>query len=512
MESLGFRGEALPSIASISRLTIASATAGATHGWEIKVRDGEMSEPTPVPAWEGTKITVEDLFYNTPARRRFLKTERTEYRHIDELLKRMALAAPNCAFYWTHNGKASRAMPAADDSVSVVKRLSLLNGEDFVDSAIAIDTEHNGLRLSGWVARPGFSRAQADMQYFFVNGRMVKDRLIAHAVRQAYQDVLYHGRHPAYVLYLDLNPTSVDVNVHPQKFEVRFRDSRSVHSFLYGALHRLLADTRPGGQSDEIAENEHRYRQSTGATVPVGGGQPGAVAMADSFRQGRMSLPANRQVERYAELSQSQGITPLQDSDDSEAPPLGYALAQLHGVFILAENADGLVLVDMHAAHERITYERLKKERDASGISSQLLLVPETVNVSERESQLIEGQEAALLELGFEVSVGGPTSIVVRRVPTALMRANVSELMRDLLSDLALLGDSRRVEDRLDEVLSSIACHGSVRANRQLTLAEMNALLRQMEATERADQCNHGRPTWVTLDMASLDKLFLRGR
>jgi DNA mismatch repair protein MutL len=375
-------------------------------------------------------------------------------------------------------------------------------GEDFVAHAVRIDEERGGLALHGWVAEPRYNRAQADRQFFFVNGRAVRDRLIGHAVRSAFQDVLYHGRHPAFVLFLELPPETVDVNVHPQKQEVRFREGRTVHNFLYSALNHALADTGSGAPRP-------------GGGLPAAGARVPPPPLAAVGRQGGMALPVREQVEAYATVLQqatSAEPTSAPDDDAGEAPPLGYALAQLHGVYILSQNEKGLVLTDMHAAHERITYERLKQRHADGGIKTQRLLVPREVRVAENEADLAETHVAELRELGLVVDRGGPDRLLVREVPAILARSDAAQLVRDVLSDLVSLGRSTRVESETNEILSTMACHGSVRANRLLTQPEMNALLRDMERTERSGHCNHGRPTWVQLDMAMLDRLFLRGR
>ena len=508
--SLGFRGEALASIASVSRLLLGSRTVDADAGTRIECDGGKTGEIEPFATPPGTVIEIRDLFFNTPARRKFLKTERTEYNHIDELVKRLALARMDVAFELSHNGKASRNLPGATDDAARLARVERVCGGDFVDAALAIDTEHRKLRLHGWIARPAFSRSQADMQYFFVNGRLVRDRLVTHAVRQAYSDVLYSGRHPAYVLMLEIDPARVDVNVHPQKTEVRFRDGRLVHDFLFSMLNRVLADTRAGAGGTSQTE-EDRF---AGRSQPPGG-QPWAGP--PSARQGGLGLSVSESISRYAQLAatagndaaSSQAEAPDQSKD---IPPLGFAVAQIHGVFVLAQNAHGLIIVDMHAAHERITYERMKLAWNEDRIRAQPLLVPETLSCSSREVSALEHHAAALKRLGFELTAAGPESVLVRAVPALLANADKARLVRDVLSDLVELGQTRRIEQAIDELLSTAACHGSVRANRSLTIEEMNALLRDMERTERSDQCNHGRPTWVQLDMGQLDKLFLRGR
>jgi DNA mismatch repair protein MutL len=504
--TLGFRGEALPSIASVTRLELTSRTVDEPHAWQVSVRDSEVSEPRPAAGELGTRVEVRDLFYNVPARRKFLRTDRTEFGHVDELLKRMALGCPETAFELRHNGKVVRRLPPAVGDEQQ-RRVATLCGEEFMDHALAIDAAAGDYGLQGWVAEPRYNRAQADRQYFFVNGRVVRDRTVSHAVRQAFRDVLFHGRHPAYVLFFSMPPAGVDVNVHPQKHEVRFRDQRSVHQFLFSTLHRVLADTGVGAGA---------LRPGAGLDAPVGSEGFGAYQAPMQVPQpalGMGGMPVMEQARAYAQvLAGSGNVLPMERADDEEVPPLGYALAQLHGVYILAQNLAGLVLVDMHAAHERITYEGLKAGLERDGIKSQALLVPVSVHVSEREADLVEGQAEKLEMLGFQCDRSGPETLLVRKLPTLLLDADVPALLRDLLADLATDGSSSRLEAEMDDVLSGIACHGSVRANRQLTPPEMNALLRDMERTERSAQCNHGRPTWVQLDMQALDRLFLRGR
>ena len=510
--TMGFRGEALASIASVSRLSLSTRSRQAESGFRLASEGGQLHAPEPVAMPPGTMVEVRDLFFNTPARRKFLKTERTEFGHIDELLRRMALARPDVTFELSHNGRALRRLPAAQDEAACLRRVETVCGSDFIDAALSIDTEHQDLRLSGWIARPSFSRSQANLQFFFVNGRLVRDRLVTHAIRQAYSDVLYSGRHPAYVLMLTIDPTRVDVNVHPQKTEVRFRDGRLVHDFLFSMIHRALSETRPGGEPGRTET------AGTGAAFdrPAASGNYANLGALGS-QQGALGLPVREAINRYAELAPqphalSAAPAAVASSSDSEIPPLGFALAQVHGVFVLAQNAHGLVIVDMHAAHERIVYERMKQAWQEDRIRSQPLLVPETLAASGAEVQALETHQQDLNRLGFDLNPAGPHSILIRAVPTLLARADVAGLVRDVLSDLIELGDSRRIESAIDELLSTAACHGSVRANRRLNEAEMNALLRDMERTERSDQCNHGRPTWVQLDMSQLDQLFLRGR
>jgi len=505
--TMGFRGEALASIASVSRLSLSSRSLRAEAGARIDAEGARVEDVAPCAMPPGTVVEVRDLFFNTPARRKFLKTEKTEFNHIGELVKRLALARTDVAFELRHNGKASRSLPAAHDDDGRLDRVKRVCGGEFVESALAVDAEHRGLRLTGWVARPAFSRSQADMQFFFVNGRLVRDRLVTHAVRQAYSDVLYGGRHPAYVLMLEIDPARVDVNVHPQKTEVRFRDGRLVHDFLFSMLNRVLAETRAGGDSGRDRQDGGSgaidMRSGSGSSGYASGPQPG------------LGLPVSEAIQRYAELALGGNAnSQLAEAAVSETdiPPLGFALAQIHGVYVLSQTARGLVIVDMHAAHERITYERMKVSWAEDRVRNQPLLVPETLAVSSREVAALEDHRDALARLGFDLDAAGPESVIVRAVPALLARADVAGLVRDVLSDLVELGGSRRVANAVDELLSTAACHGSVRANRKLTVDEMNALLRDMERTERSDQCNHGRPTWVELDMGQLDKLFLRGR
>ncbi len=518
--SLGFRGEALASISSVSRLCLSSATEGGDSAWAARSEGRDMSavlEPVAHP--RGTTVEVRDLFFNTPARRKFLRTEKTEFGHLDEVMKRQALGRFDVGFSLRHNGRAVHSLKPADSQLEQERRLAAVCGPAFMENALFIDRSAIGLRLWGWVALPGFSRSQADLQHFYVNGRYIRDRLVAHAVRQAYRDVLFHGRHPAFVLYLELDPALVDVNVHPTKHEVRFRDGRSVHDFIFRTLHKTLADVRP----ETVAQNAAltapseplRDMPQQQAAMPLRDAtwqSPGA----ESARQRPEhvgSLYSDTAAQRVAEqLPTYQRLQEASSADDGEVPPLGYALAQLKGVYILAENAEGMVLVDMHAAHERITYERMKAARGGEGLRSQPLLVPQSLAVSEREADCAEQHAAVFAELGMRVERAAAESLVVRELPVILADSQVEQLVRDVIADLLEYGSSDRIAAHINEILSTMACHGSVRANRRLTLPEMNGLLRDMEATERSGQCNHGRPTWVQVGMAELDKWFLRGR
>ena len=554
--TLGFRGEALASISSVARATLTSKTDEADMAWCLSAGS---EEPRPASRARGTTVEIRDLFYNTPARRKFLRTEKTEFGHIDEALRQQALSRPMIGFELKHNGKSQFSVRAAECEDSRNRRLGQLCNEEFVDSALVIDEYGSGLSLRGWVAKPTFSRSRADLQYFFVNGRVVRDRLVSHAIRQAYRDVLFHGRHPAYVLYLELDPSAVDVNVHPTKHEVRFRETRMIHDFLFRSLHRALAETRAGniadgagGSGDETAEaGEH-----ASSTLQSGGPssdqiQGSADVSPESGEQFRNSMfkpsqqlfdqrPAqtNARYEAAGSASnrslsepRSEGRpadwlnlyqdlrTPSEEKSKAEAVdvddglPLGMALAQVHGVFILAQNARGLIVVDMHAAHERIIYEGLKQKADAQAeLPRQALLVPFSLRLSSLEVAALDEFRAELEAFGIVFTLASADCIVLREVPAVLHRGNHEKLLRGLADDLVQYQQSSRIEALRDRLLSTMACHGSVRANRRLTLDEMNALLRSMEATERSGQCNHGRPTWVQLSMSALDKLFLRGQ
>ena len=518
--TLGFRGEALAAISSVSRLTLASNVEGEAEGWQVQVEGRDMA-PSVTPAGHprGTTVTMRDLFFNTPARRRFLRTEKTEFNHLEEVFRRIALSEFNTAFRLTHNQKVIHQLPAGLDDTLRAARVAKLCGKGFMEQAIAVDVERDGIRLHGWMGLPTFSRSQADLQYFYVNGRVIRDKVVNHAVRQAYADVLYHGRHPAYVLFLELDPAMVDVNVHPTKHEVRFREQRMVHGFLYSSLHRAIADVRPG-QDNPVPVNEE-------AQPVMPAAEPNQASMPLSAPAGRSYTPppasggfgygqGMRQADAYGALVQSRveeaPATMPPASDNETVPPLGYAVAQIHGIFILAENQHGMVVVDMHAAHERITYERLKQSWSTDKVRSQPLLVPVSLAVSSREADFAEQQPEVFTRLGFQVDRAGPETLVVREVPALLRNSDSEAMVRDVLSDLLAQGSSERIEQKLDELLSSMACHGSVRANRRLTIPEMNALLRDMEATERSGQCNHGRPTWTQMSLKELDRLFMRGQ
>lgn len=508
--SMGFRGEALASIASVSRMTITSRRSDDAHA--TRVEGGGKGAPQPAAHPVGTTVEARDLFHAVPARRKFLRAERTEFGHIDELVRSLALARPEVAFRLVHNGKPVRMLKPAADETAHLQRAGELLGDTFAGNCLHVEHAAAGLSLHGWIGLPTASRARADQQYFHVNGRLVRDRSVAHAVRQAYEDVLYHGRHPAFVLFLAIDPAAVDVNVHPAKREVRFRDARLVHDFLFHALHEAVATTR-AGEAHAPAPAETHEEAGAGAWRAHASHQHGPPAAARQFGLGVREAPSDP----YAMLLGGRAATatapaPPRPADAGEAPPLGYALAQLAGIYILAENAGGLVLVDMHAAHERVTYEKLKAAREADAVRSQALLVPEAIAVSEREAAAAEEHAQTLAKYGLELDRSGPRQVTARRIPALLEGSDVAQLVRDVLAELAEHGDSRRLDELQNELLSTMACHGSVRAHRHLTIPEMNALLRQMETTERSGQCNHGRPTWTQLSIAELDKLFLRGR
>ncbi len=509
VSTLGFRGEALPSISSVSRLTLTSRTAQDSSAWQVP---GDAVQTPPIPAAHppGTTVEIRDLFYNTPARRKFLRSEKTEFSHLDEVVQRIALSRFDVDIILRHNQRAVQALRAGHSERDKERRVADIIGTPFLENALRIDFEAAGLRLWGWIGLPTFSRGQGDLQYFYMNGRIIRDKVVSHAIRQAYQDVLFHGRHPVFVLYLDMPAAEVDVNVHPTKHEVRFRESRLIHDFVFRTLRDALATTKAG-------------QAMPSSPMPQDAQEP----PPDFAWQSALPLPTPHQVQEHMAVysalhppldrmrHRDEQEPPSCDApllDNGVAPPLGYAIAQLHGIYILAENAHGLILVDMHAAHERITYERMKTAQASEGIHSQPLLVPITVAVNERDAQRAEEHHALFSELGFDISRLGQETLVVRQVPTLLRDADITTLVRDVLADIHTLGSSSRIQENINTVMATLACHGSVRANRKLTLPEMNHLLRDMEATERSGQCNHGRPTWVQLTLAELDKFFLRGR
>ena len=493
--TMGFRGEALASIASVARLAITAST-GRDAGATLVVAGGEEVKQAPAPHPAGTTVEVSDLFYNTPVRRKFLKSDRTEAGHVSDVFRRLALAHEQVAFELKHGTRLIERLPGTPDAR---ERVGKVMGEDFLAQAIRVDATGPGdARLHGWVGHPTHSRAQASGQFFFVNGRAVKDKLVGHAVRQAYRDVLFHGRHPVFVLFLALDPASIDVNVHPTKHEIRFRDARRVHDFVFGALHRLLREERPGAEAGGGSEPAPvRY------PIGEGRGRPGAqtsMSLAELMAAERRGAPT---------LREKPTSPPVEEGD---MPPLGYALGQLHGVYVLSQNQEGLVVVDMHAAHERITYEKLKADYHGGSVVAQRLLVPVSFDATPREADLAETHADALAAFGLVLERQGPSSLVVREVPALLANADAEGLARDLLGEIAEFGTSDAIRARCDELLASMACHGSLRANRTMTVPEMNALLREMETTPNGGQCNHGRPTFLVQGVAEFDRLFLRGQ
>ena len=538
VQSLGFRGEALASVSSVSRLTLTSNTQDQESAWQVITEGRDMAaqlQPAAHPI--GTTVEVRDLFFNTPARRKFLRTDKTEFSHLEEIVKRLALSRFDVAFSLKHNQKVIHSLRPADTQAAQEKRVASVCGPAFMQQALHIEMEAPGLRLWGWVGLPTFSRSQMDLQYFFVNGRVVRDKLVGHAVRQAYRDVMYHGRHPAFVLYLELDPTSVDVNVHPTKNEVRFRDGRLVHDFIFRSLHKALAQVRPeiptGGGIEQLGVTGQAQMQPQGLAEGVFAGQAqvdlGQVAgnptssplQQSAWQRGSFNQSTPRQMQEqsrvYASLHGDAGLLGpgslmAATVEAGQVPPLGYAVAQLHGIYIISENAKGMVLVDMHAAHERIVYEKMKISWAQQGIKAQPLLVPISMAVSSREADQVETQQELFGELGFVIDRAGTENLVVRQVPSLLQHANVEQLVRDVLADVVTYGSSDRIRAAHNELLGTMACHGAVRANRRLNHVEMNALLRDMEVTERSGQCNHGRPTWTQLSLSELDKLFMRGQ
>ena len=507
--TLGFRGEALASVASVARLTLTSRQMSASHAWRLAVES--PSEPEPAALASGTVVEMRDLYYNTPARRKFLKSEATEFAHCAEAVKRIALAHPAVAFTLSHNGRVSLHLPRSDAR----GRAGAILGDDFLAESRAVDTGDGPLRVFGHCALPAHSRARSDAQYCYVNGRFVRDKLLSHALREAYQDMLHGSRYPAYCIFIEIDPASVDVNVHPAKTEVRFRDSRAVHQFVFHAVQRTLSSPLGAVREDTppvpAIENP---RPSLGNWPPrqesLRINEP-AVASYLAFAQAARPTTPSSSTTHLEFASPSVASSPPAAASDT-TPPLGYAVAQLHGIYILAQNAQGMVVVDMHAAHERILYEKLKNTLDSHQIATQALLIPAVFTADALAVAAAEEHADALRELGFDLAPMGPTQLAVRGVPSLLQAADPAELARSLLAELREHGVTQLLAARRNEMLATMACHGAVRARRQLSIPEMNALLRQMEETERADQCNHGRPTWTALSMADLDRLFLRGR
>jgi len=492
--TLGFRGEALASIAAVARVELTSRPAAVQHAWRVRAEGGPAAAPEPAAHAAGSTVDVEDLYFNTPARRKFLKTEATELAHCAEAFHRTALVRPDVAMTLRHNGRVTAHYPAAD----LATRIAAVMGDAFPRSARPVEAGGDGLRIYGYAGTPAEARGSRDAQYLFVNGRFVRDKLLAHALREAYADVLHGDRHPAYVLYLEIDPAMVDVNVHPAKTEVRFREPRAVHQFVYHAVEKALAG--PAAAPSAFAA----------ALAPATGAGPPARPAPAGF-QARLGVaqPVAAYTAMFAELAERAAPAPAAAEDDH---PLGFALAQLHGVYILAQNRVGLVLVDMHAAHERILYESLKTALADRTVTAQPLLIPVTFHADALDVATVDEHRETLARLGFDMAALSPTAIVVRGVPALLAQGDIPALARALLGDIREFGASQVLAGRQNELLATMACHGAVRAHRALTVPEMNALLRRMEETDRADQCNHGRPTWHQLSLAELDRLFLRGR
>lgn len=502
--TLGFRGEALGSIGSVAELAVVSRANGADAAWRIRV-DGQGGVGTVAPAAgnTGTCVEVRELFFSVPARRKFLRTQATEFAHVETAIRRLALARFDIRWRLEHNGREIWRLPACDGRGSQEARIAKLCGGDFIEQALFVEHAAGGVSLRGWVGRPVAARARADRQYFYVNGRWVRDKLVSHAVRQAYDDVLFHGRHPSFVLYLEIDPALVDVNAHPAKHEVRFRDGRRVHDQLFRVLHEALATTHPqtapAAPSARDGGAEGAPRQAHFPMSERGGVAESLAAYS------ALAKPVRPRAAWHAET-----VSTVDEPDDE--PPLGVAIGQYRGIYILAQRGDGLVLVDMHAAHERVTYERMKASLADGGIQTVPLLVPVTVELTAAEVERLCEKSADLARLGLEIDRLGPSSMAVRGVPLPLRDADHAALLAEIAADLAADGSGEGLAGAIERVLATLACHRAVRAGRKLSLTEMNALLREMERTERADQCNHGRPTWTRLSLAELDRLFLRGQ
>ena len=512
--TLGFRGEALPSIAAVAKLALTSRIAGERSAWTVNSSGGASSEPQPAAHPRGTTVEVRDLFYNTPARRSFLRKPVTEARHIDRAVLRLALSRYSTAVRYEKDGRLSYDLPAAAERAEQEERLARLLGAEFVEHALYFEQQHEGIHLWGWLARPKYSRSQGDMQHLFLNGRAIFDRTVAHAVRRAYEDVMFHGRHPAWLLHLEMDPAAVDVNAHPAKLEVRFREGRRIHDIVRRTLEAVLADTRPSAApGGEMTADQVAAAPGFGAQRNrLGAGHGTAADLASLL--GASPLP----------LGPARGFAPVREAQAQalpaagDMPPLGYALAQLGGVYILAENRDGLIIVDAHAAHERVVYERMKAQLGEQGLGSQLLLEPIRLRAGAEDIDTAKQQREAWKRLGFVVDQVGPDTLAVREVPALLAGGDAQAMLRDLLSGAQARQEAESEDSgeeltgRVHHILATLACHTSVRANRRLTLEEMNALLRDMEHTPRADQCNHGRPTWRAFSITELDRMFLRGR
>ena len=524
--SYGFRGEALASIASVSHLSIQSRRQNSVSAYELK---GEQNaQITPSALKEGTIIDMRELYFNTPARRKFLKSAATEFAHCQTLVQKIALANPQVAFALWHNERTSFQLSAQ----SLQERVNAILGAQFMENAKEVNSGKalmdNGLRITGFAAKPTFSRARADMQYFYVNGRFVRDKVLTHAARQAYQDILHHSAHPAFCLFLEIFPHLVDVNVHPAKTEVRFRESQAVHQFVFHAVQKALANTLLENSENEALKNDYSIKPRVRETFSFSENRQSAsnnesiAPKQSSFSYAeRAFLPtknnwqiAQKSAAPYFDFAKNaqQTVSENERLEEENEHPLGFALAQLHGIYILAENAEGLVLVDMHAAHERILYEKLKQNADQKSMPTQMLLIPNVLELTALEMATAEEHQEVLANLGFALSALSENTLAVRQMPAALNHADPAPIIRQILADLSDFGESNKIEIRRNKALATIACHAAVRANRQLTIPEMNALLRDMEQTERASECNHGRPTWREISITELDQFFMRGK
>ena len=504
--SMGFRGEALASMAAVAQLTLISRTEQDPHGWKVEAIDGRLSEIAPASHAQGTTVEIREMYFNTPARRKFLKSEPTEFAWCEEAFKRIALSRPDVAFSLQHNGRTVWQLPALQGEQAALKRVAALLGEEFGQAAVKVSRNAANLSLQGLAALPAYSRASRDSQYFFVNGRFVRDKVASHALRQAYQDILHHQRHPAFVLFLELPPEQVDVNVHPAKSEVRFRESQGMHQFIFHTLQEALSVPASGQHSRAPTNLQPASSVPAQQNFRLGISQPGAAYQVWEAFAGKERNEIGGTVRSY-DIPDAASPAP-----DQVVPPLGFALAQLSGIYILAQNAHGLIVVDMHAAHERIVYEKLKSSLDAEQIATQPLLIPVSFHTDALEVATVEAEQDALRKLGFDIAPLSPTALAVRAMPVMLKQTEAEAAARDVIEELREFGASRVLTERRNELLSTLACHGAVRANRMLSITEMNALLREMEQTERSGQCNHGRPTWFQITLAELDAMFMRGR
>ena len=506
--SMGFRGEALASMAAVAQVMLTSRSADSVHAWQIQAVDGSHSDAAPAAHALGTSVEVRELYFNTPARRKFLKSEATEFAYCEETFKRIALSRPDVAFSLQHNNRMVWQLPAQQGDAALAKRIEALLGKEFAQSAVSVSRQAAGLSLVGMASLPAYSKATREAQYFFVNGRFIRDKVVAHAIRQAYQDILHHQRHPAFVLFLDLPPELVDVNVHPAKSEVRFRESQAIHQFVFHTLQQALSVSV--SMADNAPNMPHQPAPSSYMQQPMRlhmAAQP--LAIYDALFGGRNQESGIRHQETASEKLATDN---WKLETDTGIPPLGFALAQLSGIYILAQNQNGLVVVDMHAAHERIVYEKLKTALDQQQIPTQPLLIPVSFPADALDVATVEEEQAALAQLGFDIAPLSPTTLAVRAMPAMLKQAHAEAAARDVLHELREYGATRALTERRNELLSTLACHSAVRANQSLTIAEMNYILREMERTERSGQCNHGRPTWFQMTITELDALFMRGK